>query len=259
MNNIRFNWKRFWNPRGSNLNLADDGYLPDPDSESTRFWNKDVVSFEEIAELKALVLLGDPGMGKSTVFSEQESFPRYNQDGSSEQYLFVNLRSYNTDIRLAEDLFESSIFKEWVAGTHSLHLFLDSLDEGLLSINTLAAFLADEFKKLPSERLYLRIACRTADWPDLLESGLTEWIGENEVKHYVLAPLRKNDVQEAAQASDLDAGLFLAQVESSSVIPFAIKPVTLNFLLSVYQKQGSLPSSQTDLYLKGCQLPFRDK
>ena len=254
MNNIRFNWKRFWYPRGTSLNLVDGGYLPDPDSESTRFWNKNVVSFEEISGLRALVLLGDPGMGKSTIFSEQESYPKYIQDGSGDQYLFVNLRSYNTDFRLADDLFKSFTFKEWLAGTHSLHLFLDSLDEGLLSINTLASFLADEFKKLPSERLYLRIACRTANWPDHLETGLTEWIGENEVKHYVLAPLRKNDVQEAAQSSGLNTELFLAQVESASVIPFAIKPVTLNFLLSVYQKQGSLPNSQTDLYLKGCQL-----
>ncbi len=255
MSNIRFNWKRFWYPRGTSLNLADDGYLPDPDSESTRFWNKHVVSFEEISALKALVLLGDPGMGKSTFFSEQETIWGKRQNSSNEKYLFINLRSYNTDSHLAADISESSTFKEWLAGTHTLHLFLDSLDEGLLSINVLAAWLADKVEKLPSERLYLRIACRTLEWPELLGNSLAKWIGkDDEVSHYVLAPLRKKDVEEAARVSGLDAELFFNQVEYSAVVPFAIKPVTLNFLLSVYRQQGSLPNSQTDLYLEGCRL-----
>jgi len=254
MSNTRFQWKRFWYLRGSSLNLSDDGYLPDPDSQSSRFWNKNVVSFEELSGLKALVLLGDPGMGKSTILSEQESVWGKNQPASNEKHLFVNLRSYQTDSRLAAHLFESPIFKEWLAGTHDLHLFLDSLDEGLLSINVLAACLVDEFKKLPSERLYLRIACRTVDWPNSLENGLADWLGKDAVKYYVLAPLRKLDVEEAARASALDQKLFLNQVESSAVVPFAIKPVTLNFLLSVYRKQGRLPNSQSALYLDGCRL-----
>ena len=105
--------------------------------------------------MKGLVLLGDPGMGKSTILSEQESVWKSSHHDSNEKYLFINLRSYQTDSRLAAHLFESPIFKEWLAGTHTLNLFLDSLDEGLLSIKVLAACLADEFKKLPSERLYL--------------------------------------------------------------------------------------------------------
>ena len=254
MSDTHFHWKRFWYPRGSSLNLADGGYLPDPDSHSSRLWNKQVVSFEEISGVRALVLLGDPGIGKSTILSEQESVWKKRQHDSNEKSLFINLRSYQSESRLADHLFESQIFKEWLAGTHALHLFLDSLDEGLLSIRVLAACLVDEFKELPFERLYLRIACRTVEWPDLLENGLADCLGKKAVQHYVLAPLRKIDVEEAARISGLDAKLFLSQVESSAVVPFAIKPVTLNFLLSVYRKRGSLPSSQSALYLDGCRL-----
>lgn len=254
MVNLRFNWKRFWYPRGTSLNLADDGYLPDPDSQSGKAWNKDVVPFEEISGLRALVLLGDPGMGKSTILSEQKTVSETKHHDSSEKHLFIDLRSYQTDSRLAADLFESPIFKEWLAGTHILNLSLDSLDEGLLSIQVLAAWLVDEFKKLPSERLRLRIACRTAEWPTLLENGLSAWLGEEVVQHYVLAPLRKKDVETAAGDSGLDAKLFLDSVESSAVVPFSIKPVTLNFLLSVYRNQGSLPNSQSALYREGCRL-----
>lgn len=112
MGNTHFCWKRFWYPRGSSLNLADDGYLPDPDSQSGRIWNKNVVSFEEISDAKGLVLLGDPGMGKSTILSEQESIWKSKQHDSKDKYLFINLRSYQTDSRLAAHLFESPIFQE---------------------------------------------------------------------------------------------------------------------------------------------------
>ncbi len=54
MSNLRFNWKRFWYPRGSSLNLADEGYLPDPDSQSGKIWNTDIISFEQISDVKGL-------------------------------------------------------------------------------------------------------------------------------------------------------------------------------------------------------------
>ncbi len=254
MSNLRFNWKRFWYPRSAGPNLADDGYLPDPDSQSGKIWNKDVLSFEQISAVKGLVLLGDPGMGKSAILSEQESVWRNKEGNSKDKCLFINLRSSQTDAQLTARLFEGPIFKEWLSGSHNLYLFLDSLDEGLLSIRVLAALLADEFKNLSPERLYLRIACRTAKWPSLLEDSLIDWLGKDLVKVCVLAPLRKKDVEEAAHVSGLDAKLFLDQVESSAVVPFAIKPVTLNFLLSLYRKQGNLPRSQSSLYLEGCRL-----
>ena len=54
-----------------------------------------------------------------------------------------------------------------------LHIYLDSLDESMLNIKTIVALLSDEFKKYPvGERLFLRIACRTADWPTLFEEQL---------------------------------------------------------------------------------------
>jgi len=56
------------------------------------------------------------------------------------------------------------------------------------------------------------------------------------VQYYVLAPLRKADVEESARASGLDVDAFLTQVESSGAVPFAIKPVTLKFLLMLSQK-----------------------
>ncbi|SPP64808.1 NACHT domain-containing protein [Nitrospira lenta] len=252
MSNIRFNWERFWHPRGSSLNLTDGGYLPDPHSQTGRFANPQILSLSKIHESKALVLLGDPGMGKSTVLADEELLLKSTPRDPTDRHLFINLRSYQTETRVIADTFDSPILKDWLTGTHTLHLFLDSLDEGLLSVKVLASLLADQLKRLPSDRLRLRIACRTIEWPSLLEEGLAEWLGQEAVQYYVLAPLRKADVEESARASGLDVKAFLNQVESSGAVPFAIKPVTLKFLLMLSQKQGGLPSSQIELYLAGC-------
>lgn len=126
------------------------------------------------------------------------------------------------------------------------------MDEGLLSIKVLAALLVDNLKRLPTERLKFSIACRTVEWPTLLADGLAEWLGEKAVGYYVLAPLRKVDVEESARVSGLDPITFLGQIESSGAVPFAIKPVTLKFLLALSRKQGKLPSSQIELYSDGC-------
>jgi hypothetical protein len=49
-------------------------------------------------------------------------------------------------------------------GSHFV-LHLDSLDEALLRIETVANLIAIELPNLPVDRLSIRIACRTAVWP----------------------------------------------------------------------------------------------
>ena len=176
-----YNWKRFWCPREGKLNLSDDGYLWDPDSEFGSIYNPDVVPFESISNFPCLALLGEPGMGKSTAMQSQKETIDKEVTESGDASLWINLRAYQTDVRLAQALFEAPVFRSWVNGNHRLHLFLDSLDECLLRVDTVAALLIEEFGKCPIDRLYLRIACRTADWPNSLEDGLRRKIGRAHV------------------------------------------------------------------------------
>lgn len=165
-----YNWKRFWCPRAGSFSLSDGGYLVDPDSEWDHLYNPDVVPFESIAMFQCIVLLGEPGIGKSHTMQMAQNKASYKIQENGEQILLIDLRSYGSEDRLIRDLFENTTFLSWKNGKHRLHLFLDSLDECLLRIDTLAALLVDELKKYPVERLYLRIACRTADWPNSLET-----------------------------------------------------------------------------------------
>ncbi len=129
MSRQSYNWKRFWCPREGNINLVDGGYLHDPDSKWGHIYNPDVVSFESIARVPCLALLGEPGIGKShTMQAEREAIDaRIEEEGG--ETLWLDLRSYGSEDRLVRNLFESTTFVSWATGQQRLHVFLDSLDE----------------------------------------------------------------------------------------------------------------------------------
>ena len=199
MSGCLYNWKRFWCPREGSFSLGDSGYLTDPESKWGRDLQPQVVAFDKIQTIPCLLLLGEPGIGKSSAMeSEQDSIVPYAATEQA-QFLWRDLRSYGDETRLCQALFEDPIFLDWKHGDHHLHLFLDSLDECLLQIGTLSALLIEEFRKHPVDRLSLRIACRTADLPLSLEKGLAE-LWPNNLGVYELTPLRKRDVREAGLA-----------------------------------------------------------
>jgi predicted NACHT family NTPase len=250
-----YDWKRFWCPRSSQINLGDRGYLTDPESKYGKYANPDLVGLEAIADIPCLVLLGEPGIGKSQELINLKNHTAKNLD-SDNKILELNLRSCTS---LKEDLFKDEQFITWEKGTHCLYLFLDSLDEGLLQTQNIATQLVDTFTKDQYRDklscLYLRIACRTAVFPNILEEGLKKLWKESNVGIYELAPLRRIDVQASVKAHSLDADDFLNEVERKGVVPFAVKPITLKFLLNIFQKHhGQFPPEQklVDLYLAGC-------
>jgi len=166
-----FELKRFWCPRGESFDLSDRGFLSDPEVEWSKYLNPKLVTFEKIAELPCAVLLGEPGIGKSWTL-QQESAEVHRSLTADARVISLDLRSVGDECRLMSLLFDSKMFENWRKSNWLLHVFLDSLDECLLRIDNLSALLADEFPKQPVERLRLRIACRTAPWPAILEKAL---------------------------------------------------------------------------------------
>jgi predicted NACHT family NTPase len=59
---------------------------------------------------------------------------------------------------------------------------------------------------------------------------------------------------EAASAEGLNTDGFLRETDQKEVVPLAIKPITLVFLLNKYRKDAELPSMQVELYESGCHL-----
>jgi len=251
-----FDWKRFWCPRSGTMRLGLDGYLVDPEDEHAHLYGSDVVPFNQIADKPCLVLLGEPGIGKTYAMQAEHATVERRLQGSNDTALPIDLKEYGNETRLVHDLFDCPCVSQWRSGRHTLHVFLDSLDECRLQISNLAPMLAGQFRKLKPhvERLRLRIACRTADWPQTLKEALGElWPGDA-VGEYELAPLRRRDITVAAQASELDADAFLDEIGRMELQSFAMKPVTLWFLLKMYKRDRRLPETKAALYAQGCRL-----
>src|ERR1700730_2947825 len=193
-----FEWRRFWCPRGENIDLSDGGFLSDPDSKWGKYANPDLVTFEHLAKMSCVALLGEPGIGKSWTLASHSHVLQGSLMGD-EKVVHLDLRSFGDEHRLMECLFESDVFDAWRKGDGVIPVFLDSLDECLLRIDNVATLLADELPKQPVDRLRLRIACRTVPWPTILEKVLVSLFSD--FKAYEMAPLRRIDVRRGAEQS----------------------------------------------------------
>jgi hypothetical protein len=179
---------------------------------------------------------GEPGIGKSTAL-EQEVARLALNDAHAVDAIRVDLGAFSSEEMLHRRVFESRQFQDRAAGTSHLSLHLDSLDEALLRIDSIAKLLAGELPRHPTERLSIRIACRTAVWPaQTLEPALSQIWGEAAVGAFELAPLRRSDVILAASLHGIDGAAFVQAAIESGVVPLAIKPLTLNMLLGIYSR-----------------------
>ena len=67
MTDITYNWNRYWVPREGSFSFDFDGFLHPPTTQAQfAQWRKTAaVSFEGLLAKPCLVLLGEPGIGKS--------------------------------------------------------------------------------------------------------------------------------------------------------------------------------------------------
>lgn len=158
MSQVVYNWKRYWHLRGTPIRLEDGGYLSDPDALYGHILNPNAVSLASLINTHCLILLAEPGMGKTRTMEMQQREIEPQAKAQGDETLYFDLHSYSSEDRLIRNLFGHPKVQAWTTGPHRLHLFLDSLDEGLLGINTLAALLGEELSRCPVERLFLRIA-----------------------------------------------------------------------------------------------------
>ncbi len=233
-------WTRFWCPQGGHMAMDGEGYLLDPTRHPERYQLTDVVPFDRIAEKPCLLLLGEPGMGKSSAIKQLAKTTQ----SPGHEHLAIDLRYQR---RSDEDVFGTPEFQGWLNGKSSLHLIIDSLDE--CAEKDFARRLVGKIKNGPTEKLKLRIACRTAELPPFIRDEFNQIWGQDEFCVYDLAPLRKKDVEFAAGQH---ANAFLRLIRERGAAPLANRPITLRLLLAQYWKNRALPTSRWDLYASGC-------
>lgn len=248
---LRYDWPRFWIAQTGILDLSDAGFLRDP--VDSIYGAGPLRTLAELEAYPALALLGEPGIGKSATL--QREYERVSMLPAERNIVaaYVDLNITSSEDRLYRRIFESSEVAAWKEGDTRLCLFLDSLDEAMLRIETVPHVLAEGIKSLPTDRLSVRVACRTAVWPAAtLGRTLTGIWGESGLGVFELAPLRRRDVMTALAANGIDPDEFIPKLFGAQAVAFAIKPLTLKMLIGIYKRDGRLPTSTGDLYRQGC-------
>jgi hypothetical protein len=213
-----------------------------------------------LTEMPVVILLGEPGMGKSTSLEDEARRLRV----AGEAIHHCRLEDYGSEVSFREAVFEDPVVQTWIAGTGTLHLFLDSFDE--CTIPKADKVLLHGLGVLPTDRLVLRISCRTADWPASLTGALlAKWDNNSQnletadqaapvANEYELVPLRIRDVINAARVRGIVADAFLSVVRDKDIGAFAARPASLRMLLDIWLKDGGLPNQRASIYQRGCEL-----
>ncbi len=245
---------RFWLPHAQLLRLEQTGFLPDPQDQYGQAANPQARSLAALKDISCLMLLGEPGFGKSTALRRERGDVATGVGDGDLLTLAVDLGATRDEEVLRSKIFGSEVFESWSHGEGTLHLQLDSLDEARLRIEVIADLLVEGLQGADVARLRLQIACRSADRHRRLEGDLAELFGDEAFAIYELLPLRVADVTAFAQDVGVDADSFIAEVMARNLASLASRPLTLRFLLAAAKSGGGLPDSITHLYFGGCKL-----
>ena len=240
---------RFWAPHSHRPKLNPSGFLAESFSLSGfegggGVADKKLKATSELEDVQGLVLLGPPGSGKSI---ELARLHRESANGPLTLKVELNTIADAEDLR--RQLTQHDSFEAWQQNRADLKLYLDSIDEGILSIENLATVLRAALRDGPGDRIQIRVTCRAADWPEGLEKELRLLLGNSNVQKLSLAPLREKDAIAIAEAA-LDDGIedFFSAVAKAGAGSLAALPLTLRLLVEVYQRQGRLPERPVELF-----------
>src|SRR5260221_6813947 len=130
MPDASFHWNRFWFPTGSQVSLI-DGYLPDPEGWMGPHLDARGVTLRALADIPCLVLLGVPGMGKTSEMEAAADAARQ----ADELVDFISLARLTGPTELHSRLVGSERHTMWRQGAKVWNIYLDGLDEALAQLS----------------------------------------------------------------------------------------------------------------------------
>jgi hypothetical protein len=170
-------WQRFLVPRGGSISVDELGLLRDPESQFGAHANPDLTTLAEIDHAPVVVLLGEPGIGKSTLLEHAaEIAQRAERDVRQ-----LDLAEYASEDRVSRRLTDLGLISE----TALRPIYSSTAwTPACLAIATLAVCdgRGDPPAIPPRSSFRLRIACRSADWPRSLERALMDHWGATSVE-----------------------------------------------------------------------------
>lgn len=188
----------------------------------------------EVPDDCSLVVLGEPGVGKSTTIRQIVA----HRDAA-----WVPLDEADSAPALT-DLLQSAAAS--VANRPTPTVVVDGLDESPLPAKTLSRRLRQFLEGTP---VGVVIGSRSSSWSNELSTMLSEVRAD--IRTYELLPLSIDDIRTAAQTNGLSSEDFERAVRDVGAAALAMRPLTLNVLLDVFATSGRLPAEPTVLFAKG--------
>ncbi|MEO5372322.1 MAG: hypothetical protein H7833_19810 [Magnetococcus sp. DMHC-1] len=179
----------------------------------------------------ALVILGEPGMGKTTSFIEGA------KEEENAEYLTIRqfLRRNPSDLQ-------------------GKTLYLDGLDEqraGKADGNQVIDEIIGKLGKLG--RPGFRLSCRTADWyGELDESNLREASSNETITVIRLEPLKEEQILEIVASKNLNGDKFLEDARRSGIEEWVTNPQHLVMVLKVVSRGQAWPETRKELFERAC-------
>src|ERR1700737_1597542 len=94
-----YGWTRFWVPETGTINLSDGGVLLDPTDLVLRSRVSAPATLADLSNYRALALLGEPGMGKSTTLKAEEERLAAQLAEANAVSISVDLRAYSRTLQ----------------------------------------------------------------------------------------------------------------------------------------------------------------
>ncbi|SDM36364.1 hypothetical protein SAMN05421874_1612 [Nonomuraea maritima] len=216
-----------------------------------------------------MVLLGEPGGGKTTVLRQLiHELPLADDVGpyAEDHHLWVNgydLTEYSYEEFLGRFLAAlagqlggprtaaSDAQEAAPARAGRLTVVIDQLDESPIS-RLLPERLNRSLKGRDPASLRLLIACRTADYPPHMTDILSKHFGACPLAD--LAPLARTDAVQLANSADVDGESLIAAAIAAQAGALASVPLTLGLLVALYKDNGTLTGTPRELFEEGTRL-----
>ncbi|WP_292993611.1 hypothetical protein [Nitrosomonas sp.] len=194
---------------------------------------------ESFRDQAAYVLLGDPGLGKTTSFKQEA-------EESGDKY--ISARDFAT--------FEPGV--EYQGKT----LFIDGLDEMRAGGGDSRIPLDDIRKHLARlDRPRFRLSCREADWRGASDSEALKWVSpDSEIIALHLDPLNDNDIAEILRHKPTvsDPAKFMRQAREHQLDELLRNPQILNLLVEAVGGD-EWPQSRMQVYEMACRKLIKEE